>query len=114
MVDRDQLNTAKPNRERVLIMGAAGRDFHTFNVCFRDDPRFEVMAFTAAQIPGIAGRRYPAELGGAEYPNGIPIYPEADLEKLLRDLRVLQVVFAYSDLSHTTHAHRLARPGVGR
>jgi predicted GTPase len=90
-------------------MGAAGRDFHTFNVCFRDDPRFEVMAFTAAQIPGIAGRRYPAELGGAEYPNGIPIYPEDDLENLLRDLRIQQVVFAYSDLSHVAVMHIASR-----
>lgn len=90
-------------------MGAAGRDFHTFNVCFRDDPRFEVMAFTAAQIPGIAGRRYPAELGGAAYPNGIPIYPEDDLEKLLRDLRIQQVVFAYSDLSHVALMHIASR-----
>ncbi len=100
---------AKPNRERVLIMGAAGRDFHTFNVCFRADPRFEVMAFTAAQIPGIAGRRYPAKLAGTEYPSGIPIYPEDDLEKLLRDLRIQQVVFAYSDLSHVTLMHIASR-----
>jgi predicted GTPase len=90
-------------------MGAAGRDFHTFNVCFRDDPRFEVMAFTAAQIPGIAGRRYPAELSGAQYANGIPIYPEDDLEKLLRDLRIQLVVFAYSDLSHVTLMHVASR-----
>jgi len=90
-------------------MGAAGRDFHTFNVCFRDDPRFEVVAFTAAQIPGIAGRHYPAELGGALYPNGIAIYPEEDLEKLLRDLRIQQVVFAYSDLSHIALMHIASR-----
>ena len=90
-------------------MGAAGRDFHTFNVCFRADPRFEVMAFTAAQIPGIAGRRYPGELAGAQYPNGIPIYPEQDLEKLLRDLRIQQVVFAYSDLSHVSLMHIASR-----
>jgi predicted GTPase len=100
---------AKPNRERVLIMGAAGRDFHTFNVCFRADPRFEVMAFTAAQIPGIAGRRYPADLGGAQYPNGIPIYPEDDLEKLLRDLQIQLVIFAYSDLSHVALMHIASR-----
>ena len=90
-------------------MGAAGRDFHTFNVCFRDDPRFEVVAFTAAQIPGIAGRRYPAELSGVRYPNGIPIYPESDLEELLRDLRIQQVVFAYSDLSHVSLMHIASR-----
>ena len=109
VVEGDRPNTAKPDRERVLIMGAAGRDFHTFNVCFRADPRFEVMAFTAAQIPGIAGRRYPGELAGAQYPNGIPIYPEQDLEKLLRDLRIQQVVFAYSDLSHVSLMHIASR-----
>jgi predicted GTPase len=108
VVNQDQQDTAK-NRERVLIMGAAGRDFHNFNVCFRDDPAYEVVAFTAAQIPGIAGRRYPAELSGAEYPRGIPIYPEADLEMLLRDLRVQQVVFAYSDLAHETLMHIASR-----
>ena len=90
-------------------MGAAGRDFHTFNVCFRAHPRFEVMAFTAAQIPGIAGRRYPTDLSGPHYPNGIPIYPEDDLEKLLRDLRIQQVVFAYSDLSHVALMHIASR-----
>jgi len=97
------------NRERVLIMGAAGRDFHTFNVCFRDQLRYEVMAFTAAQIPGIAGRRYPAELSGTHYPNGIPIYPEEDLARLLRDLHIQQVVFAYSDLSHVSLMHIASR-----
>ncbi len=97
------------NRKRVLIMGAAGRDFHTFNLCFRDQPRSEVMAFTAAQIPGIAGRRYPADLSGPHYPNGIPIYPEDDLEKLLRDLAIQQVVFAYSDLSHVSLMHIASR-----
>ncbi len=97
------------NPERVMILGAAGRDFHIFNTCFRDDPAYEVVAFTAAQIPGIAGRRYPAELSGAKYPNGIPIYPEGDLEKLLRDLRIEQVVFAYSDLSHISLMHIASR-----
>jgi predicted GTPase len=97
------------NRERILIMGAAGRDFHTFNVCFRDEANVQVMAFTAAQIPGIAGRRYPAELSGAQYPNGIPIYPEDDLERLLRDLLIQQVVFAYSDLSHVSLMHIASR-----
>lgn len=97
------------NRERVLIMGAAGRDFHIFNVCFRDQPRFEVVAFTAAQIPGIAGRRYPAQLSGAHYPNGIPIYAEEDLERLVRELEIQQVVFAYSDLSHVSLMHLASR-----
>lgn len=63
-------------RTRVLIMGAAGRDFHNFNVVFRDNPQYEVIAFTAAQIPNIEGRRYPPELAGALYPEGVPIYPE--------------------------------------
>ena len=79
--------------ERVLIMGAAGRDFHDFNVVYRDDPAVEVVAFTAAQIPGIADRRYPPELAGERYPAGIPIRPEAELESLIRELRVDTVVF---------------------
>ncbi len=91
---------------RVLIMGAAGRDFHDFNTVFRDDPAVRVVAFTAAQIPGIAGRRYPAALAGPErYPAGIPIYPESDLESLIREERVDLVVFAYSDVSHETVMH---------
>ena len=85
---------------RVLIMGAAGRDFHNFNMLYRDDPRFQVVAFTAAQIPDIAGRRYPAELAGPMYPEGIPIAEEAELERLLAELDVQKVDFAYSDVSH--------------
>jgi predicted GTPase len=96
--------------ERVLIMGAAGRDFHDFNVVYRDDPSVEVVAFTATQIPGIADRRYPPELAGAErYPNGIPIRPEADLEELVGTLQVDTVVFAYSDVSHETVMHAASR-----
>jgi predicted GTPase len=96
--------------ERVLIMGAAGRDFHDFNVVYRDDPAVEVVAFTATQIPGIADRRYPPELAGAErYPAGIPIRPEADLETLVRELHVDTVVFAYSDVSHATVMHAASR-----
>lgn len=83
---------------RVLIMGAGGRDFHVFNTCYRDDPSHEVVAFTAAQIPGIDQRTYPKELAGPRYPNGIPIFPEADLERLVRERRVKEVVFAYSDV----------------
>ena len=90
-------------------MGAAGRDFHIFNVCLRADPAFEVSAFTAAQIPGIDGRRYPPALSGAQYPNGIPIYPEEKLEELLRDLQIQQVVFAYSDVSHQALMHLASR-----
>ena len=95
--------------ERVLIMGAAGRDFHTFNTYFRDHPGYEVVAFTAAQIPGIADRRYPPALSGARYPRGIPIYPEEQLEELIRRERIHQVLFAYSDVSHLTVMHLASR-----
>ena len=97
--------TTCTNRERVLIMGAAGRDFHTFNVCFRDNPAYEVVAFTAAQIPNIEDRRYPPSLSGGRYPNGIPIYPEEKLEELILEKRIQQVIFAYSDISHVTLMH---------
>ena len=94
---------------RVLIMGAAGRDFHDFNVVYRDDPSVEVVAFTATQIPGIADRRYPAALAGERYPAGIPIRPEAELESLIRTLAVDTVVFAYSDVSHEQVMHAASR-----
>lgn len=93
------------SRRRVLIVGAAGRDFHNFNVKYRDDPSFEVVAFTATQIPGIEDRTYPAELAGSLYPDGIPIHPESDLEKLIRGLAVDEVVFSYSDISHNAVMH---------
>ena len=96
------------SRRRVLIMGAAGRDFHNFNVVFRDNPAYEVVAFTATQIPNIAGRRYPPELAGTLYPDGIPIYPEEELPRLIRDLNVDEVVFAYSDVSHQHVMERAA------
>jgi predicted GTPase len=96
-------------RSRVVIMGAAGRDFHNFNVAYRDDPGFEVVAFTATQIPGIADRRYPPELAGSRYPTGIPIVAESELERLVRDERVDLVVFAYSDVSHETVMHAASR-----
>jgi predicted GTPase len=95
--------------QRVLIMGAAGRDFHDFNVVYRDAPGVEVVAFTATQIPGIADRAYPAALAGEQYPAGIPIRPEAELETLIRDLAVDTVVFAYSDVSHETVMHAASR-----
>jgi predicted GTPase len=85
---------------RTLIMGAAGRDFHNFNVFFRENPDYEVVAFTATQIPDIEGRTYPTELAGSKYPKGIPIHPESDLEKLIKEMDVDQVVFAYSDVPH--------------
>ena len=97
------------DRERVVIMGAAGRDFHDFNVVFRNDPSSEVVAFTATQIPGIADRFYPAELAGILYPAGIPIVPEAELEDLIREEDVSTVVFAYSDVSHKTVMHVASR-----
>ncbi|HET9455999.1 MAG TPA: GTP-binding protein [Candidatus Limnocylindrales bacterium] len=96
-------------RERLLIMGAAGRDFHDFNVAYRSDPAVEVVAFTATQIPGIADRRYPAELAGDQYPHGIPILPEADLEQIVREDGVETVIFAYSDVSHETVMHAASR-----
>jgi len=87
-------------RKKILIMGAAGRDFHNFNCAFRDNANVEVVAFTAAQIPNISGRKYPSELAGAKYPAGIPIFPEAELERRIRELGVEEVVFAYSDISN--------------
>lgn len=93
-------------RKRVVIMGAAGRDFHNFNVCFRNDPAYRVMAFTAAQIPYITNRRYPPSLAGSLYPKGIPIFDEARLPELIRKYRVDEVVFAYSDLSHDEIMHK--------
>jgi predicted GTPase len=88
-------------KTRVLIMGAAGRDFHNFNCVYRDDPTYEVVAFTATQIPNIEGRRYPPELAGPLYPYGIPIFHEKELEKLIKDKSVDEVIFAYSDVMHT-------------
>jgi len=92
--------------QRALILGAAGRDFHNFNVFFRDNPDYEVVAFTATQIPNIAGRRYPPELAGPRYPNGIPIEVERDLPGMIRDHGVDVVVFSYSDVSHEYVMHR--------
>jgi predicted GTPase len=92
-------------RIRVLIAGAAGRDFHNFNFVYRDRAEYEVVAFTATQIPNIDGRVYPAELAGALYPDGIPIVPEADLERIVREREVDEVVFAYSDVTHEHVMH---------
>jgi predicted GTPase len=94
---------------RVLIMGAAGRDFHNFNLFFRENPAYEVVGFTATQIPNITDRRYPAGLSGRAYPDGIPIYEEKDLEGLIPRLGVQMVVFAYSDISHEYVMHRASR-----
>jgi predicted GTPase len=92
-------------RIRVLIAGAAGRDFHNFNLVYRDRAEYEVVAFTATQIPNIDGRVYPAELAGESYPDGIPIVPEADLERTVREREVDEVVFAYSDVTHQHVMH---------
>jgi predicted GTPase len=96
-------------RRRVLILGAAGRDFHNFNVVYRDDAAHEVVAFTAQQIPGIDDRRYPPALAGPLYPEGIPIVPESELEQRVRDDAIDEVVLAYSDLSHAAAMHLASR-----
>lgn len=93
----------------VLIMGAAGRDFHNFNVVFRDNPLYRVLAFTAAQIPNIEGRCYPPTLAGNLYPKGIPIHPEEELESLIDALGIDQVIFAYSDVSHAAVMHKASQ-----
>ena len=93
-------------KTRTIIMGAAGRDFHNFNVYFRDNEDYEIVAFTATQIPNIEGRRYPKELAGSLYPEGIPIYPESDLPKLITKYNVDQVIFAYSDVTHEYVMHK--------
>jgi predicted GTPase len=94
---------------RVIIMGAAGRDFHNFNVFFRNNESYEVVAFTATQIPNIEGRAYPAELAGPLYPRGVPIHPESELTELIRDLKADQVIFAYSDVPHEYVMHKASQ-----
>lgn len=92
--------------EKVIIMGAAGRDFHNFNVYFKENPRYRVAAFTAAQIPAIESRRYPPELAGNAYPDGIPIYPENRLMDLIEEHQVDLVAFSYSDVPHVEVMHK--------
>ena len=87
-------------------MGAAGRDFHNFNVSFKDNEDYEVVAFTATQIPNIDDRKYPSELAGRLYPDGIPIYGEKELTKLIKDRRIDEVVFSYSDVPHEYVMHK--------
>ncbi len=94
------------SRTRVLIMGAAGRDFHNFNTAYRHNEKYDVVCFTATQIPDIAGRRYPAPLAGALYPNGIPIHHERELVQLIHNEKIDEVVFAYSDVSHEYVMHK--------
>jgi predicted GTPase len=96
-------------KQKIIIMGAAGRDFHNFNVYFRDNEEYEVVAFTATQIPGIDDKKYPFELAGGLYPNGIPIYSEDDLAKLIKKYDVKEVILAYSDLSHEDVMHKASK-----
>jgi len=93
-------------KRKVIIMGAAGRDFHNFNVRFRDNDEYEIVAFTATQIPDIDGRKYPAELAGKLYPEGIPIYAESDLEHLIKQHNIDEVIFAYSDVNYEYVMHK--------
>ncbi len=95
-------------KKKIIIMGAAGRDFHNFNMRYRNNDEYEVVAFTATQIPDIEGRTYPAELAGKLYPNGIPIHPEEKLTQLIKELKVDAVVFAYSDVPHEYVMHKSA------
>ncbi len=97
------------NAIRTIIMGAAGRDFHNFNVFFRENPAYQIVAFTATQIPNIDGRRYPPELAGKLYPEGIQIFPESELTSLIRTLQVDLVIFAYSDVPHEYVMHRASQ-----
>jgi predicted GTPase len=97
------------SRIKVVIMGAAGRDFHNFNTVFRHNDAYEVVAFTATQIPNIEGRRYPPELAGQLYPAGIPIYPESELTQLIKEHNVDQVIFAYSDVQHEYVMHKASQ-----
>ena len=96
-------------KKRIVIMGAAGRDFHNFNAHFRDNPDYEVVAFTATQIPNIEGRQYPPELSGDLYPDGIPIYPEEELSDLIHRQEVDQVIFSYSDVPHEYVMHKASQ-----
>jgi len=97
-----------PEPRKVIILGAAGRDFHNFNVIFRNDASFRVVAFTATQIPGIEGRKYPASLAGPLYPDGIPIFPEEDLPRLIAKYGIQTCLFAYSDVEYGYLGHRIA------
>ena len=113
MRDKTMSNTGftqtMPARTRIVIMGAAGRDFHNFNLVYRHNPQVEVVAFTAAQISGIANRRYPAALAGSLYPNGIPIVDESELDALCKAQQIDQVIFAYSDVPHAQVMHLASR-----
>ncbi|MCA9926379.1 MAG: GTPase, partial [Anaerolineales bacterium] len=101
------MSSHKP--QRILIAGAAGRDFHDFNTSFRHNDQYQVVAFTATQIPNIDGRVYPAALSGPLYPEGIPIHPESELEELITKHQIDDVFFSYSDVSHETVMHLASR-----
>lgn len=105
-------NRAKRDEIRVLIMGAAGRDFHNFNVLFRHNPGYRVVGFTAALVPNIDNRLYPPALAGDLYPSGIPIHAEQNLDRLIRTQYVERVVFSYSNLSHEALMHQASRVAV--
>ena len=94
------------SKVKTIIMGAAGRDFHNFNLIYRDNEKYDVVAFTATQIPDIEGRQYPAELAGKLYPDSIPIHDESDLEQLIKENQIEEVVFSYSDISHEDVMHK--------
>jgi predicted GTPase len=106
---RNPKMTNQTAKSKIIIMGAAGRDFHNFNVHFRNNPHHQVVAFTATQIPGIEGRIYPPELSGPQYPTGIPIFPEEQLPQLIKKHNVDQVIFAYSDVSHEYIMHKASQ-----
>lgn len=97
------------SKVKTIIMGAAGRDFHNFNLIYHDNDKYEVVAFTATQIPDIDGRKYPAELAGKLYPNGIPIHDESDLQQLIEDNNIEEVVFSYSDILHEDVMHKASK-----
>jgi predicted GTPase len=97
------------SKVKTIIMGAAGRDFHNFNLIYRDNDKYDVVAFTATQIPDIDGRKYPAELAGKLYPNGIPIHDESDLQQLIEDNNIEEVVFSYSDIMHEDVMHKASK-----
>ena len=97
------------SKVKTIIMGAAGRDFHNFNLIYRDNDKYDVVAFTATQIPDIDGRKYPTELAGKLYPNGIPIHDESDLQQLIEDNNIEEVVFSYSDIMHEDVMHKASK-----
>jgi predicted GTPase len=107
--EKNRIRGILMTRKKIIIMGAAGRDFHNFNVYFRDNKEYKVVAFTATQIPGIDDKKYPSELAGKLYPKGIPIFPEEDLKELIDRHKVDEVILSYSDLSHEAVMHKASQ-----